>query len=273
VALIYAIRFTLFVFRSFFEGSMCKKTLRLLKDLTGWIGRICLPPRTQYLKLYIISNRYTLSCQCGTGFASKLSDPFGQEQNMKGFKRHSKNSTGFTLVELCVILAVISILTSLAVPAVINWLPDYRLRQAARNIYSNMQLAKITAIRGNADSAMVFNAATGQYFVCTNWGADNNWSTTADNTILKSMDLSQLSSGIGYGGGGATASAGVGVWPVVSPGLGYAATFVIFTPRGTCSESGCVYVQNDQNSSFAIGTLTSGPISLQKWYAPSASWD
>ena len=70
-----------------------------------------------------------------------------------------KNS-GFTLVELMIGIAIISILVSVAVPAVINgWLPNYRLKSAARDLYSNLQKARLEAVKRNVDVIAVFTPA------------------------------------------------------------------------------------------------------------------
>ncbi len=71
------------------------------------------------------------------------------------------NKKGFTLVELAVAIAIIAILSAVATPVILRWLPDYRLRMAARDLFSNMQLAKMTAVKSNTNVAVVFNQAVG----------------------------------------------------------------------------------------------------------------
>jgi type IV fimbrial biogenesis protein FimT len=73
-----------------------------------------------------------------------------------------KNS-GFTLMELMVTIAVIAILASLAVPNIIGWLPNYRLRSGAEDIQSTLQLARITAIKRNATATVSFDIANETY--------------------------------------------------------------------------------------------------------------
>ena len=71
-----------------------------------------------------------------------------------------KNS-GFTLVELIIVIAIIAILATIAVPAAINgWLPNYRLKAATRNLYSNLQKARLEAVKRNIDVIVIFAPAT-----------------------------------------------------------------------------------------------------------------
>ncbi len=70
----------------------------------------------------------------------------------KGFQRQA----GFTLIEAVLVLAMIGILAGITVPAVLHWLPDYRLRRAAMAVCSDMQQARLEAIKSDADIIVVF---------------------------------------------------------------------------------------------------------------------
>jgi len=68
---------------------------------------------------------------------------------------------GFTLIELMVTMVVLAIVTAITIPVFARWLPDYRLRAAARDLYSNFQLAKMVAVRNNSNCAVTFNQTVG----------------------------------------------------------------------------------------------------------------
>ena len=58
---------------------------------------------------------------------------------MKFHRCMEKKQKGFSVVELLVTIAIIAILVAAAVPAIIRWLPDYRLKMATRDLFSRLQ--------------------------------------------------------------------------------------------------------------------------------------
>ncbi|MGZ3997482.1 MAG: pilus assembly FimT family protein [Flavisolibacter sp.] len=69
------------------------------------------------------------------------------------------NNEGVTLVELVVVLVIIAITAGLLVPNIGAWLPNYRLRSAARDIVSTMRTAQMRAVSSNIQYRVTFNAA------------------------------------------------------------------------------------------------------------------
>ncbi len=59
------------------------------------------------------------------------------------------NKKGVTLIELIVIMVIIGILAAFFAPNIGAWLPNYRLRSAARDIVSTMRTAQIKAVSTN----------------------------------------------------------------------------------------------------------------------------
>lgn len=72
-----------------------------------------------------------------------------------------KRTHGFTTIELIVVIALFAILVGIAIPGFSRWLPNYRLRAAARDMFSNFQHAKLTAVKRYRTCAITFNQLVG----------------------------------------------------------------------------------------------------------------
>ncbi len=179
-----------------------------------------------------------------------------------------RDNTGFTLIELMVVIVVIATLTAIAVPNFLAYLPNARLKRAARELYSNMQLSKMGAIKQNTDWAIVFDKTDDKYQVCSGKGVDDSWSG-ADNAVEKTVVLSDYGSGVAYGHGDATSAIGSGFDDEIT----YASTpsnVFIVNSQGTSNE-GYVYLQNMNNKTYSIGTLLSGVTMSRIW--TGSAWE
>jgi Tfp pilus assembly protein FimT len=175
---------------------------------------------------------------------------------------------GFTLFELAMILAIIAALASMAIPAFSVWMPNYKLRSAARDLYSGLQTARLGAVKQNKEWAVVFRPGSNTYYVCSEKGTDDSWNYAAGDPVEKTVDLGK------YGDiyfGHAALNKGVDDQDFTSgDNIYYANNFVVFKPRGL-SEKGYVYLQNKKNTVYGIGTRTSGVIHLKKW--SGSAWE
>ena len=69
------------------------------------------------------------------------------------------NDKGVTLIELVVVFVIIAIGAVLLIPNIGTWLPNYRLRSAARDIVSTMRTAQMRAVSNNTPYRVNFDAA------------------------------------------------------------------------------------------------------------------
>ena len=193
---------------------------------------------------------------------------------MKSTVRIRGKESGFSLIELLVVIVIFAILAAIAIPAFSNWLPSYRLRQAARDVYSNLQRAKVNAIKSNTEWRVYFDdaATPGRYFLLSGPGANGNWDTPpalgGDDDVEMTFNLSVYQD-VDFGNG--SAAAGIDGWVFGSP-ISYANPVTGFTSRGTVNLTGYVYLSNARGSVFGVGTPSpAGVIVLKRFNG--AAWE
>lgn len=175
-----------------------------------------------------------------------------------------KSLAGFTKLELLVSMSILGLLTAIATPAFLNWLPGYRLKGAARELYSNLQLAKAGAIKDRGEWAIKFDASDNSYQVVSG-GPDRRCSTPDDNVVLKTVSLRSYGSGLSFGRGSATRK--VGRNEPIGDCVSYPGDRVVFNSRGmtTGTLGGYAYLTNERSACFAVGTWSTGIVVLRKW--------
>jgi prepilin-type N-terminal cleavage/methylation domain-containing protein len=85
-----------------------------------------------------------------------------------------KNPKGFTLTEILVAFSILGIMTAISVPSYISWLPRHRLQTSVRQIYDDMQLAKIRAVKDNTDACITFDIVNDNYTVFLDLNGNGN---------------------------------------------------------------------------------------------------
>jgi type IV fimbrial biogenesis protein FimT len=164
-----------------------------------------------------------------------------------------RKDAGFTLLELMIVIGLIAILAGIALPNIISWLPDYRLRNAARQLQSTVELARLRAVKENAPVVIQFNTLNDSYTAFVDNGAGNtgNWVRDADEAIVKNGSL----------------PAGADMYNTT-----FGAARVGFNGRGIPSTAGSVYVRNDQNGYMGISLNNAGNSRIIKSTDEGSTW-
>ncbi|NLY04626.1 Tfp pilus assembly protein FimT/FimU, partial [Candidatus Sordicultor fermentans] len=70
-----------------------------------------------------------------------------------------KFSSGFTILELLIVISIISIISAFSFPHLLNWQTSLLGRLTAQRIASDLRLAKIEALRTGATTKITFDPA------------------------------------------------------------------------------------------------------------------
>ncbi len=76
-----------------------------------------------------------------------------------------RQSRGFTLVELIIVITLIGAMVAIAIPSMTNWSSSYQLKAATRDLYSAALKARSEAAKRHANCALTFNIAGQDYIV------------------------------------------------------------------------------------------------------------
>ncbi len=146
------------------------------------------------------------------------------------------NTDGFAFIELIVVIAIIGLLSAIALPMYISPMPQRRLKSAARDLYGAMQKTRLLAVKENQNKTLNFGAHS--------YGLD-----------ASETDLSVKYHDVAFG-----CSAAPGSWT----GSATAAN-ITFTPAGTSSDS-TIYIQSDNTSEcFAVTVALSGALKIRRF--------
>ncbi len=180
-------------------------------------------------------------------------------------KKVRQSKAGFTLIEIMVVIAIIALLSAIAIPNLFN--PERRTKKIARELMGSMQQTRILAVKTNSSCAIIFddtNPSNPRYLICTNLSSvpGASWTTPSQRTVRKIVEFTHHGAGVVYKqlpSGTAVSFGGNPSNPKV----------LVFNERGTCN-AGWVYIAF-RNSSFKIGTRTTGIIRIQRWNGSSYS--
>jgi prepilin-type N-terminal cleavage/methylation domain-containing protein len=152
-----------------------------------------------------------------------------------------RNKEGFSLLELMIVIAIIAILSAIVTPNILAWYRAQGLRSAVVELQSDLQMAKMSAIKQNNDCSLIIDTGAGSYNIdCTG----------------KTVSLGTYPGGVVFGSPDGTATAGV----------------LTFSSRGLCSPFGSVYLTNQDNSAYyRTMVLISGGVVTSKWNG--ANWE
>lgn len=154
----------------------------------------------------------------------------------EGGMRFSSNQKGFTLVEMLTVVAIIGILSSVAIPSFHVWLHKYRADSEATRLYFNLMASKQRAIRNNSTVIVTFSPGTNSYSIHD----DINENGAAD--VGENVDQVFLDPDSNMIFGAVPGLLGVWGAAVTNPVSLNGSTSVSFFSAGRADRSGAIYL-------------------------------
>lgn len=168
------------------------------------------------------------------------------------------NQTGLTLAELMVSVAISTVIAAIGTSYTLAALPLFHLKKAARVLYSQMQQARLNAIKDNGQWQIVFpggGAAAGTYQIVS--GGPNRVIGGGDDIVVETVTLANYGSGVTFGAGSAAQT-----W---TNGAITQRPSMTFQTNGSCG-LGSTYLTNQSNTiSYAITSTLAGSIKMRKY--------
>jgi type IV fimbrial biogenesis protein FimT len=143
----------------------------------------------------------------------------------------NRNQLGFTVTELVIVTALISILAVIGIPSIMNEIPKYRLNGAARQIVGDLMEARMKATRLNRKVKIYFTVGN-EYKVCDD--IDNNGTVDDCEGNAKIVNIQNNFTGVTLSSNN-------------NP---------IFNPRGTASNLATINVANSAGTKYITIAIT-----------------
>jgi type IV fimbrial biogenesis protein FimT len=99
-----------------------------------------------------------------------------------------RKNAGFTLAELMVVIAIITIVSAIAMPNMLTWRQKHRVGSAARDILNALQIARSEAVRDDEVVTLTFNFGNDSFTVVDQDG-NTDGNTIRNVQLASDMDL------------------------------------------------------------------------------------
>jgi len=104
-------------------------------------------------------NNKNLSDLCGLCLPRSFGKWYWGERKMRVSQMLRKRQSGFTLIEMMIVIAVLAIMSAIAIPNFMSLLPGMRLNGAARQVMGDLMAARMNAVKLNKRTKVFFSSS------------------------------------------------------------------------------------------------------------------
>ena len=164
--------------------------------------------------------------------------------------QRGKKKSGFTVLELMTTMAVIAMLSTIAIPNIIDWLPRHRLSIAAKNLFTDIHYTRQRAASLNREYRIVFTVGSEQYQIEQgDASAGSSWPGTVDGNIRKFADSTS-----------SYFQSGVDIVSATDHDLN-TITAIEFAPLGSMTAA-IITIQNEKGNTAVITSSIAGSVKM-----------
>ncbi len=110
--------------------------------------------------------------------------------------------SGFTLMELMVAIAIICVMAAVVSPNVLQWLQGRRLTMGTREIFSDLNRARLRAVKENTPAVIAFDVNDNLYRIFLDYNHNNHYDPDTDTRlVLQKMPAGVLITDASFAGG------------------------------------------------------------------------
>ena len=101
--------------------------------------------------------------------------------------KNAGNKSGFTLMELILVLVVMGILAAIAIPTFMGLLPAMRLNGAARQVMGDLMNARMEAVKQNNEFRVFFGSPSANQYQVLDDDDNNGTASTGEEITTKNI--------------------------------------------------------------------------------------